>query len=186
MVLIVGLGNPGAYYARTRHNIGFRVIDRLASGIYVTNWRLQCKALVGSADLSEEKVILAKPQTYMNRSGEAVKALLKCYGLANFDLILICDDLDLPPGQLRIRKKGSDGGHQGLKSVIEMIGSKEFIRIRVGIGRPAEPETDVTDWVLGRFSIGEEPVVEQVIEKAARAVQVVVTDGVEKAMNWFN
>lgn len=186
MVLITGLGNPGAYYAGTRHNIGFRVIDRLASGLYATNWRLKCKALAGSADLSGEKVILAKPQTYMNRSGEAVKALLKWYGLGNFDLLVICDDLDLPPGQLRIRKKGSDGGHQGLKSVIEMIGSKEFVRIRVGIGRPAEPGMDVADWVLGRFSAEEEPVIEQVIEKAAQAAQVVVTDGPEKAMNRFN
>lgn len=186
MVLIIGLGNPGTYYAKTRHNIGFRVIDRLSSGLNVTNWRLKCKALVGSADLSREKVILAKPQTYMNRSGEAVSSLLKWYGLANSDLLVICDDLDLQPGQLRIRKKGSDGGHQGLRSVIEMVGSKEFVRIRVGIGRPVDPEIDVVDWVLGCFSTQEEPVIEQVIEKAARAVQVVITDGLEKAMNLFN
>lgn len=186
MFLIVGLGNPGLSYIRTRHNTGFLVVDRLASGFALSGWKLKSKVLIGIVNFSGHKIILAKPQTYMNNSGEAVKSLLNWYGPENLNLLVIYDDLDLPAGQLRIRSKGGDGGHQGLKSIIGMLGSREFARIRVGIGRPAEPEMDVVDWVLGRFSPREAEIIEQAVEKAARAAQVIITDGLEKAMNQFN
>jgi len=186
MLLITGLGNPGVSYSNTRHSIGFKVIDWLARDRNATGWRLKCKALVASAELEGQKIILAKPQTYMNKSGESVAGLLHWYRLSNQDLIVICDDIDLPLGRLRIRGKGGDGGHRGLRSIIDLVGSKDFIRIRFGIGRPLEPDFEIADWVLSRFFSEEEPVVEQLIEKAAQAIKTIAAEGLEKAMNAYN
>ncbi len=185
MMLIVGLGNPGAGYAKTRHNVGFQVIDRLAGDFCPAGWRLRCRSLVMEARFQDQKVVLAKPQTYMNNSGEAVKPLLRWYGLGLAELLVICDDLDLPLGQIRIRKKGGHGGHRGLKSIIGAVGGNEFARLRIGIGRPA-PEIDVVQWVLGRFSAAEAPVIEEALARAARAVQILLSEGIERAMNQFN
>lgn len=186
MLLITGLGNPGASYYNTRHSIGFKVIDWLARERNTTGWRLKCKALVVDTELKGQKIILAKPQTYMNKSGESIAGLLHWYRLSNQDLIVICDDIDLPLGRLRIRGKGGDGGHLGLKSIIDLVGGKDFIRIRVGVGRPLEPDFEIVDWVLGRFSSEEAPVVEQIIEKAVQAIKTIAAEGLEKAMNVYN
>ncbi len=191
MMLIVGLGNPGPEYAKTRHNVGFMVVERLAAqtgaaGTGPVRWHLRCRALVAEAFFQGQKVILARPQTYMNNSGEAVAPLLRWYGLAPADLLVICDDLDLLPGQIRIRKKGGDGGHRGLKSVIAALGTNEFARLRIGIGRPEEPAGDVIRWVLGCFNPQEAPVIEEALARAVRAVWVILSEGIEKAMNQFN
>ncbi|HAG10389.1 MAG TPA: aminoacyl-tRNA hydrolase [Desulfotomaculum sp.] len=186
MLLITGLGNPGNSYSNTRHSIGFKVIDWLARERDITNWRLKCKALVANTEFQEQKIILAKPQTYMNNSGESVVSLLHWYRLSNQDLIVICDDVDLPLGRLRIRGKGGDGGHRGLRSIIDLVGSKDFIRLRVGVGRPLEPDFEMVDWVLSRFSSEEALVVEQMVEKAAQAIKTIAADGIEKAMNMYN
>lgn len=186
MMLVVGLGNPGSLYTKTRHNVGFLVIDRLAVELGLTGWRLKCKALVAEVCLQEQKVILAKPQTYMNNSGEAVKPLLRWYGLDLTELMVICDDLDLPLGRIRIRKRGGDGGHRGLKSIIEALGNNEFTRLRIGIGRPQNTEVDPVQWVLGRISTAEVSVLSESLARAAQAVRVIINEGIEKAMNQFN
>ena len=186
MLLITGLGNPGTPYSNTRHSIGFKVIDRLARERYTTGWRLKCKALVANTELEGQKIILAKPQTYMNKSGESVVSLLHWYRLSNQDLIVICDDVDLPLGRLRIRGKGGDGGHRGLRSIIDLVGSKDFTRLRVGVGRPLEPDFEMVDWVLSRFSSEEALIVDQMVEKAVQAIKTIAADGLEKAMNVYN
>jgi PTH1 family peptidyl-tRNA hydrolase len=186
MWLVVGLGNPGPEYAGTRHNVGFMVLDRLARELNIKVERLFMRALVGQGQVDGQKVILAKPLTYMNRSGEAVAALMGWYKLEPSRLLVISDDLDLPPGRLRLRKCGGDGGHRGLRSIIEQVGSREFARLRVGIGRPAVPDYEVVDWVLGRFAEEEKALIEKAVDDASRAVQVALTRGLDTAMNIFN
>lgn len=186
MLLIAGLGNPGISYCNTRHSIGFKIIDWLARERNAAGWRSKCKALVSNTELEGQKIILAKPQTYMNNSGESVACLLHWHRLSDRDLVVVCDDIDLPLGRLRIRGKGGDGGHRGLKSIIDLVGSKDFIRLRVGVGRPLEPDFEIADWVLSRFSSEEEPVVEQIVEKAAQAIKTIAAEGLEKAMNRYN
>lgn len=186
MKLIVGLGNPGREYAATRHNAGFMVIDRLAPDMGVAVEKKMFKALVGQGRIEGEKVVLAKPQTYMNLSGEAVSALLNWYKLTTADLIVIYDDLDLPPGKLRIRSGGGSGGHKGMQSIIQVLGTENFLRVRVGIGRPAEPDFETADYVLSRFGGNEAKEVEEALDLAAEAVRCIVRDGVERAMNLYN
>ena len=191
-MLIVGLGNPGPEYAKTRHNVGFMTVERLAEqaslavGTGPVRWRLRCRAHVTEVNLEGQKAILARPRTYMNNSGEAVGPLLRWYGLSPAELLVVCDDLDLPPGRIRIRKKGGDGGHRGLKSIIAVLGTNEFIRLRIGIGRPEQPEQDVVRWVLGRFQAPEASSVEEALTKAVQAVRTILGAGVEQAMNQFN
>ena len=186
MKLIVGLGNPGREYAATRHNIGFMVADRLARELGVAVEKKMFKALVGQGRINGEKVALAKPQTYMNLSGEAVGALLNWHKLAAGDLIVIYDDLDLPPGKLRIRPEGGPGGHKGMQSIIQALGTENFTRVRVGIGRPAIPGFESVDYVLGRLEGDDAKVVGEALDLAAEAVLCVVRDGVERAMNLYN
>jgi len=186
MRLIAGLGNPGADYVQTRHNIGFQVIDNLAAQFGQSGWKSKNKAVVTDIRIQEQKIILVKPQTYMNNSGEAVAPLLRWYGFELAELMVVCDDLDLPFAEIRIRKKGGDGGHRGLRSIIAMLGSNEFARLRIGIGRPEDPRVDSAGWVLGKFFPQEMPVIKEVVERAALAVQVAVAEGLEKAMNQFN
>jgi len=186
MKLIVGLGNPGREYAATRHNAGFMVIDRLASEMGVPVKKKAFKAVVGQGQIAGEKAILAKPQTYMNLSGEAVGSLLRWYGLAAGDLILIYDDLDLPPGKLRIRPDGGSGGHKGVQSVVQSLGTDSFPRVRVGIGKPANPDYDSSDFVLGRLTGEEARCVEEALGLAAEAVRCMVREGLDKAMNLYN
>ncbi|WP_027719206.1 aminoacyl-tRNA hydrolase [Desulfovirgula thermocuniculi] len=185
MHLVVGLGNPGAEYARTRHNVGFMVVDRLAADLGIEVGRVWLRSLVGLGYLDGKRIILAKPLTYMNRSGEAVGLLLRWYGLTPQELLVVSDDLDLPVGQLRLRRSGSSGGHRGLQSVIERLGGGDFARLRVGIGRPPEGVA-VVDWVLSEFAPEELPAVERAVAEASQAVRLALTEGMEAAMNRFN
>lgn len=186
MKLLVGLGNPGIKYAETRHNVGFRVIDRLADKLGTGVNRPFFRALTGQAVISGEKVILAKPQTFMNASGQAVAPLLNWYKLSPADLLVVYDDLDLLPGAMRIRPKGGTGGHRGMASIVEHLGSNEFPRLRIGIGKPGPNEGDTISWVLGKFSPGDREELERVITRAVDALQCFVAEGINQAMNKYN
>lgn len=183
MKLIVGLGNPGRRYERTRHNAGFRALDRLADEERL-RWRRAWRA---AAQWAEWPGVgrLVKPQTYMNRSGAAVDFFLKKCGITPRDLIVVYDDLDLERGRIRVRARGSAGGHNGMRSVIGALGSDDFARVRIGIRGP-EPVDDVVAYVLSPFTGEEQRAMEVAIERAVRAVRCMVTDGTEKAMNDFN
>lgn len=185
MKLVVGLGNPGDDYVKTRHNIGFMVVDSISKANGITLNQTKFKGIIGRGTIVGEDVIIAKPQTYMNRSGESVSSLLFFYKLEPSDCIVICDDLELPSGKIRVRGKGGHGGHNGLRSIIEQTGSQEFVRVRVGIGRPTDASL-VSNYVLNPFSKDEKPLVEDAIERASRAVETIIKEGVEAAMNRFN
>ncbi|KUK81331.1 MAG: Peptidyl-tRNA hydrolase [Pelotomaculum thermopropionicum] len=186
MKLIVGLGNPGCKYAATRHNVGFMALDRLAADAGVEIKKKMFKSLAGRGMIGRENVILAKPQTFMNLSGEAVGLLLGWFKLNPADLIVVYDDLDLPPGNMRVRSGGGSGGHKGMQSIIKVLGTQNFPRIRIGIGRPPVIGFETADYVLSRFSPGEVKKFEEVLEMAAKAVRCIVLDGVERAMNLYN
>lgn len=176
------MGNPGEKYRLTRHNVGFMVIDRLVPAVGAPVTRKHCFSLVGEGALDGVKVVLAKPQTYMNLSGLAVSSLTAYYRVAPTDLLVVCDDLDLPFGRIRLRPKGGSGGHRGLASVIASLGRSDFPRLRVGIGKTGE----AVDHVLGHFAAAEEAVLPQILETAAAAAVAVCRDGLERAMNRFN
>ncbi len=182
--LVVGLGNPGPRYANTRHNVGFMVVDRLARKAGVSLTKRQCNALTGIGSIGRQKVCLAKPQTFMNLSGDAVACLVRFYRVAPEDLIVIYDDRDLPAGRVRMRERGSAGGQHGMESIIARLGTNEFPRLRIGIGRPAE--MDAVDHVLGSFSPEERPLMEEALKRAVEAVQCALSEGVPAAMNSFN
>ena len=186
MKLIVGLGNPGAEYRNTRHNIGFMVIDKLAEKYRVDVQKKMMRAAIGQCLLEGQKVVLAKPQTYMNLSGQAVVALMNWYKLSPQDLLVICDDLNLDAGRLRLRKKGSDGGHNGLKSITQGLGTGDFPRMRLGIGRPSHPGHEQVSFVLGKFGAQDSDVMAEVIGRAVEAVAVWTVKGIDVAMNEFN
>lgn len=183
MKVIVGLGNPGRKYSDTRHNIGFRVLDEIARRSSIEKEESRFDAIIGHIRISGEKVLLVKPLTYMNLSGKAVQPLMRWFKLDLSDLIVIYDDMDLPPGTLRLRAQGGSGGHKGMASIIERLGSQEFARIRIGIGRP---DNEAIDWVLGKFSLTEQKLMEEVIGQAAAAVECWVKQGIERAMNEYN
>lgn len=185
MYLIVGLGNPTKKYDHTRHNTGFDCLDRIAERLSVKINRISCKAHIGKGYIGKEKVILAKPQTYMNLSGQSVGALLYYYKIPVDHLIVIYDDLDLEPGKIRIRKSGSAGGHNGMKDIIKMTGTQDFIRIRVGIGHPGT-DGDTIDYVLGRPEGKEKESLLQAEERAAEAAIDIVESGADHAMNHYN
>ena len=186
MYIIVGLGNPGRQYEGTRHNIGFLVIDEIAAKHHIDVLEKKHKAVIGKGMIQGEKVILVKPQTFMNLSGESVRAVIDYYKIdETAELILILDDISLAPGQIRIRKKGSAGGHNGLKNIILHLNHDVFMRIRVGIGDKPQGY-DLADYVLGRFAKEEEELIAQSIRDAAEAVEVLISDGPDKAMNQFN
>lgn len=183
--LIVGLGNPGASYERTRHNLGFMLVDLLAREAQTQVKRDECRALIGRAVIDGETVELAKPQTYMNLSGESVSCLITKPGRGIEKLIVISDDLALPFGTIRLRSKGSHGGQNGLRSIIDCLKTNEFVRLRIGI-MPEHPISNAKNFVLENFSKGEGETVREVLEKSADAVRAVITDGIEKAMAKFN
>lgn len=186
MYIIVGLGNPGSRYAHTRHNVGFDTIDILADryGISVDNKKF--KALWGKGVIEGQRVVLAKPQTYMNLSGESVRQLIDFYKIDETEeLIVIYDDISLEPGQLRIRGKGSAGGHNGIKSIIAHLGGQDFKRIKVGVGEKPLG-FDLADYVLSRFSKAERESVEEALQRAAEAAATIMTDGMDAAMNRYN
>lgn len=184
MKLIVGLGNPGPEYRGTRHNVGFAVVDELARRRGVERWREQFEALVASARIDDESVALAKPLTFMNLSGRAVRALAGFYKIAPADVLVITDDAALPLGRLRARREGSSGGHNGLRSVIEALGTQAFPRLRVGVGRGEGRE--LADHVLGRFEPDEQDRVSAAVLRAADCAETWLRDGIERAMNAFN
>jgi len=187
MWLIVGLGNPGAEYEWTRHNLGFRLIDKLAADAGATVKRKECRSLIGLATIESERVWLVKPQTFMNLSGEAVACLLSKEEVDDVSnsLIVISDDLALPFGTIRLREQGSAGGHNGLRSIIGSIGTNEFMRLRIGI-QPEHPISDAKAFVLDEFPKAQREEIEKVLDKAADAVHSVLRDGIKKAMSVFN
>jgi PTH1 family peptidyl-tRNA hydrolase len=184
--LIVGLGNPGIEYRNTRHNIGFMVIDQLAEKYGVDVQKKMMRSVLGQGWLGSQKVILAKPLTYMNLSGQSVQALMNWYKLTAQELLVICDDLNLEAGHLRLRKKGSDGGHNGLKSIIQALGTSDFPRLRLGIGRPSHPGQEQVSFVLGKFAPQEAELLSQLIGRGEQAAAVWVENGIDAAMNEFN
>ena len=183
--LIVGLGNPGAQYTRTRHNVGFMTVDLLAREAGVDRWSSECRSLVSRADIAGRQVILAKPLTYMNLSGLALQMLLSEHALQLKDAVLIVDDFNLPFGKIRLRAGGSAGGHHGLESVIRALASEEFLRVRLGIGEENAP-ADKADFVLSEFPPGRETELSDMIHRACAAVKMLLSDGASKAMSAFN
>ena len=184
MKLIVGLGNPSDRYAHTRHNLGFDAIDKLAELLGCRVNKREKKALTGSVIYRGEKVLLAKPQTYMNLSGESVRPLMDYYNISPEELFVLVDDVNLDIGTIRIRRGGSDGGHNGLKNITEQLGTKEYARLRIGAGAP--PVGDLVHFVLSGFSAEDRKIVDETIEDAAEAALVFVAEGVDTAMNRFN
>jgi peptidyl-tRNA hydrolase, PTH1 family len=183
--LIVGLGNPGREYQNNRHNVGFKQIDKLAEKLGVRFTRLESKALVTRAEYRGQRVILAKPQTYMNLSGQAVRALTRFYKLPLSNLIVAYDDVDLPFGSLRLRSKGGAGGQKGMASIIEQLGTQEFSRLRIGIDRPPG-RMDAAAYVLQNFSPSEQEILLATLERGVQALFVFMNEGIEAAMNQFN
>lgn len=182
--LIVGLGNPGAEYRHTRHNVGFRVLDHLAAEHRIASWNTEKRALVSVGAIAGVPVVLAKPITFMNLSGESVAPLLRMLGLTPEDLIVIYDEMDLPLGRLRVRRDGSAGGHNGIKSLIQHLKTESFPRVRIGVGRP--PNGTAIDHVLGKWSREELEPLELVVRTAGEAVETILTDGLDAAMNRYN
>ncbi len=185
LTIIVGLGNPGKKYEKTRHNVGFCTIDYLSARYGIKVDRLKHKALVGEGVINDERVLLVKPQTFMNLSGESIREIAEWYRLPLGKLIVIYDDVDLPVGTIRIRPKGSSGTHNGMKSVIYQLQSDEFPRIRIGIGKAPEG-WDLADFVLSRFGGEEEADIANSIQRAAEAAAMIAQSGVEAAMNQYN
>ncbi len=183
--LIVGLGNPGREYRQTRHNVGFMLMDRLTARLNVRFTRMQSKALVASANFEERKIIFAKPQTFMNLSGQSVQGLLHFYKLPLENLLIAHDDLDLPLGTIRIRPDGRSAGQKGMTSTIDRLGTDEFPRLRLGIGRPPG-HMQAPDYVLQDFSDAEMVVISETLNRAVEAGLTWVTEGLDKAMNKFN
>lgn len=185
MYLIAGLGNPTKEYDKTRHNVGFSVIDVLADRYRIDISEKKHKALCGRGVIEGQKVLLLKPQTFMNLSGESIRAAADYYKIAPEEMIVIYDDISLDPGQLRIRLKGSAGGHNGIKNIIANLGTQDFPRIKVGVGAKP-PRMDLADYVLSRFGAGEQKLMEEAFGEAAEAAVMMMTDGAERAMNHFN
>lgn len=186
MYIIVGLGNPGSKYNNTRHNAGFCAIDKLAEANHISVTEDKFKALIGKGIIGGEKVVLVKPQTFMNLSGESVRLVVDYFKVdEKAELIVLYDDISLAPGQLRIRKKGSAGGHNGIKNIILHLGHETFPRVKIGVGeKPAG--YDLADYVLGHFNGDEKKIMDESFENAAKAVEMILSDGPDKAMNKFN
>lgn len=185
MILIVGLGNPGSKYAGTRHNVGFDAITALADAFQIQMKNKECKGITGRGAIAGHKVMLVMPQTFMNNSGECVRACMDFYKVAPEDLIVICDEIAMEPGKLRLRTKGSAGGHNGMKSIIAHVGTSDFTRLRIGVGQKPEG-WDLADFVLGRFPKETEPVMREVMKKITEEIPMYLSDGPEAAMNKFN
>ena len=184
--LVVGLGNPGDKYEGTRHNAGFMVIDQLAEGLKIPVQRLKFKALTNTAEIAGHKVLLMKPVTYMNLSGEAVGEAAAFYKVPPERVLVRSDEVSLAPGKIRVRRSGSAGGHNGLKDIIAHLGTDQFPRIRVGVGQKPHPDYDMADWVLGRFQGEDKKAVEAAVERAAGAVECLIEKGVDQAMSRYN
>ena len=184
--LVVGLGNPGDKYENTRHNVGFLTVDELAERARVPVQKLKHRALTNTLEVGGVKVLLMKPQTYMNNSGEAVAPAAKFYKVPPEHILVVSDEIHLQPGRLRIRTKGSAGGHNGLKSIIAGLGTDVFPRIRIGVGAPPHPDYDMPDWVLGTLHGDDQIAVNDAAARAAEACAVYIRDGADRAMSRFN
>lgn len=183
MWLIVGLGNPGIRYSKTRHNIGFIVLEELREK-YCLDFREKKDYRISNGSIDNNEIIIIEPLTFMNRSGMAVQKIVDKFNIPAEKIIVVHDDLDLETGRLKIRKKGSSGGHKGIESIIQFIGSRDFIRIKIGIGR--DPFIPAEDYVLSKFRKDELPLIKEAVKEAVDSIHSVVTEGVEKAMNRFN
>lgn len=184
MYVIVGLGNPGRQYHGSRHNVGFETIDLLARRNNIEVKRLKHKALYGEGHINNKKLMLVKPQTFMNLSGQTVRDILDFYKIDSKNIIVVYDDIDIETGSIRIRQKGSAGSHNGMKSIIYQIQTDQFPRVRIGIGRPEFG--DLSAYVLGKFPKEEEATMVEAIERAALACEAIVKDGIDLAMNRYN
>lgn len=182
MKLVVGLGNSGPRYANTRHNVGFRVVDQLAGSNAASNWQVKFESLAAECNVGSERVLLQKPMTYMNLSGRAVRRAVDFYKLAASDVLVVCDDLDLPVGRLRLRGKGSSGGQKGLKDILQHLGTEEVARLRLGIGK----EGEAVEHVLSSFGPAEKKIIDDAVIEAGRACECWCAQGLEAAMNQYN
>ncbi|MBS4024408.1 MAG: aminoacyl-tRNA hydrolase [Clostridia bacterium] len=185
MKLIVGLGNPGSRYELTRHNSGFLIVDQLVDKYVSSGFKEKGKVLLAEAAIGGEKVLLAKPQTFMNLSGQGVIPLAQFYKIAPADILVIYDDLDLEVGKIRLRPQGGSGGHNGIKSIIQLLGTEEFPRLKIGIGRPPA-NWDTADYVLSRFTSEEWSVITKVIDDGVAAAEAYLKEGIHQAMNKYN
>lgn len=185
MYVIVGLGNPGDRYAQTKHNIGFITIDYLAEQHSIKMNKMKHKAIIGEGDMGGEKVLLVKPQTFMNLSGQSVMDIVNFYKVPAANLIVIYDDIDLPVGKVRIRPNGSSGTHNGMRNIIYLLRNQEFPRIRIGVGK--QPDyMDLADYVMTKFNSEEKSLIEEAIKKSAATVEEIVKSGINNAMNKYN
>ena len=184
--LIVGLGNPGSQYEATRHNAGFMAIDRLAAKLGVSVNRLKFKSLCGDGMIAGKHCLLMKPSTYMTHSGEAVVEAMNFYKIPIEQVIVVFDDISLEPSHLRIRRKGSDGGHNGIKSILYLTGSDQFPRIKIGVGKKPRPDYNLADWVLSRFTDEEMEKLSPALDSAVKALELMVAGDTDKAMNLYN
>lgn len=183
--VLVGLGNPGSKYKNTRHNAGFIAIDHIISTQYITNSRVKFNAKVCETTIGSKRVLLVKPQTYMNLSGDTVAQVANFHKIQMEKFVIISDDISLPVGKMRIRKKGSAGGHNGLKDIILKTGSEQFLRVKIGVG--AKPEKwNLSDWVLSEFSPQERPLLDAVVQNTQTAIEMIISNKVDEAMNKFN
>lgn len=185
MYLIVGLGNPEQEYAKTRHNMGFDTINKIANKYKIDMNRTKFNAIYGTETINGQKVILVKPQTYMNLSGQAVREFVNFYKISKEEILVIYDDMDIEKGIMKIRKKGGAGNHNGMKSLIQELGTEEFARIRIGIGIPLYKD-DKINYVIGRVSEEEYEILEKGVEKAALAIEEILKNGIDTAMNMYN
>ena len=184
--LIVGLGNPGRQYENTRHNAGFIALDYLADELNAKVNRIKFKSTIGEATLSGHRCLLMKPSTFMNLSGQAVTEAMRFYKLPPEKVIILCDDINLDVGNIRIRRKGSDGGQNGVKNIIYLSGSDAFPRVKIGIGKKPHPDYDLKDWVLSRFTDKDKIVLKDTLPKIVDAVRLIVNEDIDRAMNLYN
>lgn len=184
--IIVGLGNPGKEYAHTRHNAGFIAIDKLAEKYNCSITKMKYKALIADCTIAGKRALLMKPQTFMNLSGEAVTQAMSFYKIPPENVIVMFDDISLAVGKLRIRRKGSDGGQKGMRSIIELSGSQSFPRVKIGIGEKPNPKWQLADWVLSRFTSEELKTLDEVTERACGAVEAILSGNIDKAMSQYN
>lgn len=184
--IVVFLGNPGTKYAGTRHNIGFMTADVIEKNKSIKISRLKFKALTAQCDMGDAGVLLMKPQTMMNLSGDAVQQAMKFYNIPTDHILVVSDDISMETGKIRIRRSGSAGGHNGLKDIIAKCGGDGFPRIKVGVGIPPHPDYDIVDWVLGTFKNGDAEIIDAAVKTAAEAVESVITDGIDRAMNKYS
>lgn len=184
--IIVGLGNPGKEYENTRHNAGFMAVDRLAEKQNTSVNRVKFKGCVGECTLAGRRVLLLKPGTFMNLSGQSVKEAMAFYKIPPERTLILFDDINLPPGRLRVRRKGSDGGHNGMKNIIYLSGSDQFPRVKLGVGQKPNPEYDLADWVLSKFTQADRKALDSALDNACAAAEQIVRGETDQAMNLYN